>query len=59
MTREKKASILEQACTFWFMLDDKTRDDLIDGKCIYSQYDCVPIIDYTRKHPIFHNVEQE
>lgn len=53
MSREAKSEILRQACKFWFVLDRKTQEDLIDGKCIYSEYECVPIIDYTRTHPIF------
>jgi hypothetical protein len=53
MTRDEKIFGMQRACDLWFALDAKTRDDLIEGKCIYSQYEGTPIIDYTRTHPIF------
>ena len=52
-TREKVAGILQNACRMWPLLDRQTKDDLIAGKCIYSEYECTPIIDYTKQHPIF------
>lgn len=39
----------------WFWLGQKTQNDLIDGKCVYSEYQNTPIIDYTKTHPIFSN----
>lgn len=53
MSREEREKLLAKACGFWFVLDQRTREDLIDGKCVYSEYNAVPIIDYTRQHPIF------
>ena len=53
MTRDQKAAVLRKACGLWFVLDHQVREDLIDGKCIYSEYQCIPIIDYTKKHPFF------
>lgn len=53
MTKMERAELLSRACPYWFALDRKTKDDLIDGKCTYSEYENVPIIDYTKPHAVF------
>lgn len=57
MSNAEKRRVLSQACPLWGILSADVQSDLVSGKAIYRQHECVPIIDYTEPHPFFSEPE--